>query len=323
MSMLIRRLYSSCSRSAPCASLEAAKPHTPTRGRLRLKPRVSPSQTLSKLTRPRDTGAITSDALQSLSTAGRGRKGRRSWASSSSREITSPGEGKTMNVPFIAGHSVEGFTPVHLYPVQAALHLSFTPSHLPLPINLGAGMYTTAPSTSTETKFNTDSLFKPLPRPSPVPELSRASDSALGDHQSVLSALSHPVNIHHLGSNTSMHPNLHSELEGDTVLARMIAEASVKWRLTPELEWEKTLGRLSSPSQVDVSNSTTSRTDVQSQETVEASAKANEASVVDAVTGLEALLDKLNLSQVDMTSVKRKRKQKISKHKYKKRRKVS
>jgi hypothetical protein len=238
-----------------------------------------------------------------------------------SREITSPGEGKTMNVPFIAGHSVEGFTPVHLYPVQAALHLSFTPSHLPLPINLGARMYTTAPST--ESTFSTESLFKPPTRPSPVPELSKASDNVLGDHQAVLSALSHPVNIHHLGSTTSMHPNLHSELEGDTVLARMIAEASVRWRLTPELEWEKTLGKLSNPSQVGVDVSNQTRTEVQSQDNVEASAKANEASVNDAVTGLEALLDKLNMSQVDMTSVKRKRKQKISKHKYKKRRKVS
>ena len=227
-----------------------------------------------------------------------------------------------MNVPYIAGHSIEGFTPVHLYPVQAALHLSFTPPHLPLPINLGARMYTTTPSSSDT--FNPDNLFKAPPRPSPVPELIRKSENALGDHQSVISALSHPVNIHHLGNTSaSTLPNLRSEIEGDTVLARMIAAAGVKWSLTPELEWEKTLGRLSNPSQVDVSNSTTSRTDVQSQETVEASAKANEASVVDAVTGLEALLDKLNLSQVDMTSVKRKRKQKISKHKYKKRRKVS
>jgi hypothetical protein len=231
-----------------------------------------------------------------------------------------------MNVPFIAGHSIEGFTPVHLYPVQAALHLSFTPSHLPLPINLGARMYTTAPS-SDSSPFNTDTLFKPPPRPSPVSDLSRTSDNALGDHQSVLSALSHPVNIHHLGSTAaaSMLPNLRSEIEGDTVLARMIAEAGVKWRLTPELEWEKTLARLSSPSTSGTANEVAgvSKVEVQPQDHIEASAKASKESVLDAVTGLEALLDKLNLSQVDMTSVKRKRKQKISKHKYKKRRKVS
>jgi hypothetical protein len=267
--------------------------------------------------------------IRSLSTAGRGRKGRRSWASaSSSRGISSAGEGKTMNVPFIAGHSIEGFTPVHLYPVQAALHLSFTPSHLPLPINLGARMYTTAPSFDSS-PFKTDTLFKPPPQPSPVSELSRTSDNALGDHQSVLSALSHPVNIHHLGSTAaaSMLPNLRSEIEGDTVLARMIAEAGVKWRLTPELEWEKTLARLSSPSASASERASemagVSKVEVQPQDHIEASAKASKESVLDAVTGLEALLDKLNLSQVDMTSVKRKRKQKISKHKYKKRRKVS
>ena len=320
MSMLSRRLYSSCSRSAPIS--EASKSHTPTRGRLRLKPRVTPSQTLSKLTRPREReSGVLLHNIRSLQ--GKGRKGRRSWASP--REMTSAGEGKTMNVPFIAGHSIEGFTPVHLYPVQAALHLSFTPPHLPLPINLGARMYTTAPSAESS-PFNTDTLFKAPPRPSPVPELSRKSDNALGDHQSVLSALSHPFNIHHLGqTSSSTLPNLRSELEGDTVLARMIAEAGVKWSLTPELEWEKTLARLSSPptSSSVSSPDVESRTEVQPQDTIEASAQASKASVNDAVTGLEALLDKLNMSQVDMTSVKRKRKQKISKHKYKKRRKVS
>lgn len=314
MSMLSRRLYSSCSRSTP---IEVSKTHTPTRGRLRLKPRVTPSQTLSKLTRPRESV----DTLPPISTAGRGRKGRRSWASSQ-RGIVS-GEGKTMNVPYIAGHSIEGFTPVHLYPVQAALHLSFTPPHLPLPINLGARMYTTTPSSSES--YNPDNLFKTPPRPSPVPELIRKSENALGDHQSVLSALSHPVNIHHLGNTSaSTLPNLRSEIEGDTVLARMIAEAGVKWSLTPELEWERTLARLSTPSNESASEvNLSSRTDVQVQDNIEASAKQSKESVNDAVTGLEALLDKLNMSQVDMTSVKRKRKQKISKHKYKKRRKVS
>jgi hypothetical protein len=181
-------------------------------------------------------------------------------------------------------------------------------------------MYTSAPSAESS-NFNVDTLFTPPPRPSPVPELSRASDNVLGDHQSVLSALSHPVNVHHLGQTTSMHPNLQSEVEGDTVLARMIAEAGVKWRLTPELEWERTLAQLSKPA-VEVSPNAI-RTEVQAQDNVEASTKASQASVDDAVNGLEALLDKLNMSQVDMTSVKRKRKQKISKHKYKKRRKVS
>jgi hypothetical protein len=313
--MLSRRLFSSCSRSTP---IEVSKTHTPTRGRLRLKPRVTPSQTLSKLTRPRES--VDTHTLPSISTAGRGRKGRRSVLSGS-RGIAS-GEGKTMNVPYIAGHSIEGFTPVHLYPVQAALHLSFTPPHLPLPINLGARMYTTTPSSSD--KFNPDNLFKAPPRPSPVPELNRKSENALGDHQSVISALSHPVNIHHLGNTSaSTLPTLRSEIEGDTVLARMIAEAGVKWSLTPELEWEKTLARLSTPAASLTESELSSRTEVQPQDNIEASAKESKASVNDAVTGLEALLDKLNMSQVDMTSVKRKRKQKISKHKYKKRRKVS
>lgn len=315
MSMLSRRLYSSCSRSTP---IEVSKTHTSTRGRLRLKPRVTPSQTLSKLTRPRES--LDTQTLPSISTAGRGRKGKRSWASAS-RGIAGS-EGKTMNVPYIAGHSIEGFTPVHLYPVQAALHLSFTPPHLPLPINLGARMYTTTPSSSDT--FNPDNLFKAPPRPSPVPELIRTSENALGDHQSVISALSHPVNVHHLGNTSaSTLPNLRSEIEGDTVLARMIAAAGVKWSLTPELEWEKTLARLSTPSSSITESEISSRSEVQAQENIEASANESKASVNDAVTGLEALLDKLNMSQVDMTSVKRKRKQKISKHKYKKRRKVS
>ena len=103
----------------------------------------------------------------------------------------------------------------------------------------------------------------------------------------------------------------------------MIAAAGVKWSLTPELEWEKTLARLSTPASSITESERASRSEVQAQDHIEASANESKASVNDAVTGLEALLDKLNMSQVDMTSVKRKRKQKISKHKYKKRRKVS
>lgn len=330
--MLIRRLYSSCSRAAP--PTELAKPHTSTRGRLRLKPsRVTPSQTLSKLTRPRSNiniaaAAVSEETLKSLSlsNAGRGRKGkargRRTQSSSSTMGMTTAGPERTLNVPFIAGHPIEGFTPVHLYPVQAALHLSFTPPHMPIPANLGARMYTTAPTSDKSSSFNVESLFKAPPRPSPVPELSRSSDNVLGDHQSVLSALSHPVNIHHLGSmSNSLPPSLRTEGEGDTVLARMMAEAGVKWRLSPEAEWEKTLARLS---RSHAHAEAATRTDIQSQDELKASASKNEASVNDAVNGLEALLDKLDLGhQVDMTSVKRKRKQKISKHKYKKRRKVS
>jgi hypothetical protein len=119
----------------------------------------------------------------------------------------------------------------------------------------------------------------------------------------------------------SLPPSLRTEGEGDTVLARMMAEAGVKWRLSPEAEWEKTLARLS---RSHAHAEAATRTDIQSQDELKASASKNEASVNDAVNGLEALLDKLDLGhQVDMTSVKRKRKQKISKHKYKKRRKVS
>jgi hypothetical protein len=241
------------------------------------------------------------------------------------------GPERTLNVPFVAGHPIEGFTPVHLYPVQAALHLSFNPPHMPMPANLGARMYTTAPS-SDQSPFNIDSLFASPRRPSPVPELLMESDNVLGDHQSVLSALSHPVNIHHLGASSgSLPPSLRTEGEGDTVLARMMAEAGVKWRLSPEAEWEKTLSRLSkahasATAKADASKSELSetRTEIQSQDELKASATKKEASVNDAVTGLEALLDKLDLGlQIDMTSVKRKRKQKISKHKYKKRRKVS
>lgn len=230
---------------------------------------------------------------------------------------------RPVQIPFVAGRAVEGFTPIHLYPVQAALHLAFTPPHLPLPVNLGARMYTTPPSTdSNATPFNVDTMFTPPPtRPSPVPELSRSSENVLGDHQNVLSALAHPVNLHHLGD-SSLTSTLQSLGDGDTVLARMIAEAGVKWRLSPEAEWEKTISRLSSPTS---SDSKTERTDVQSSEEVKASATRSESSVNEAVTGLEALLDKLKMGddKVDMTSVKRKRKQKISKHKYKKRRKVS
>ena len=231
---------------------------------------------------------------------------------------------RAVQIPFVAGRAVEGFTPVHLYPVQAALHLAFTPPHLPLPVNLGARMYTTAPSTESDARpFNVDTLFNPPARPSPVTELSRSSENVLGDHQNVLSALAHPVDLHHLGD-SSLTSTLQSLGDGDTVLARMIAEAGVKWRLSPEAEWEKTIARLSSTPTTSA-KAKGERTNVQSSKEIIASATKSESSVNEAVTGLEALLDKLKMDgdKVDMTSVKRKRKQKISKHKYKKRRKVS
>lgn len=331
--MLMRRLYSSCSRSAPPVE-NAVKPHAPTRGRLRLKPnRVSQSQTLSKLTRPRNTNFVANELLKSLSLqdGGRGRKGRRTWLQQQRGRgvvlITATTGGGTapVQIPFVAGTAVEGFKPVHLYPVQAALHFAFTPPHLPLPVNLGARMYTSPNSETSGSEHDVDRLFTPPPRPSPVSDLSRTSDNILGDHQTVIEALSHPVNAHHLGS-SRLPPSLRSEGDGDTMLARMIAEAGVKWRLSPEAEWEKTIARLSSPAKPS-SNVDETRTDVltRTQGDVEASAIKTEASVHDAVTGLEALLDKLKMNddKIDMTSVKRKRQKKISKHKYKKRRKVS
>lgn len=229
----------------------------------------------------------------------------------------------TVQIPFVAGRAVEGFTPVHLYPVQAALHFAFTPPHLPLPVNLGARMYTSPSNASGSAPFDVDTMFSRSSAPSPVAELSRQSDNVLGDHQNVLSALAHPSNIHHLGDST-LSSTLQSLGDGDTVLARMIAEAGVKWRLSPEAEWEKTISRLSSPPSTS-SSGKGERTDVQPMSEVRASVAKSESSVSDAVTGLEALLDKLKMGddKIDMTSVKRKRKQKISKHKYKKRRKVS
>lgn len=341
--MFARRLYSSCSRSAPPVE-NAVKPHTPTRGRLRVKPsRISQSQTLSKLTRPRNNNvSAVHDFLRSLSSSqhggelkGKGRKGRRTVSIASTSSAASSWstrvvitDGKTVQIPFTAGKAVAGFTPVHLYPVPAALHLAFTPPHLPLPVNLGAQMYSSPPSAeasaSASGSFDVESLFKPPPRPTPVSELSKSSDNILGDHQTVLSALSHPVNVHHLGQ-TSSSPSgtLRSEGDGDgdAVIARLISEAGVKWRLSSEAEWERTLARLSNPPASSVIEST----ETQEQGEVKASAVKHEQSVNEAVTGLEALLDKLSTEDagVDMTSVKRKRKQKISKHKYKKRRKVS
>lgn len=174
-------------------------------------------------------------------------------------------------------------------------------------------------------------------------DLLKRSNNALGDHEAVVSALRHPSHAHHLGEVGTAHQIKKPDAdEDDAVLARTLAEAGVRWRLSNETVWEEVLGKLSgvgekedaameNASEIVVKSELASSSSAitplrQSGQAVKANATQNKGSVDEAVAGLNDLLAKLDMEDKDvvqMDSVKRKRKKKISKHKYQKRRKVS
>lgn len=284
------------------------------------------------------------EASTSSSAGSRGRV-KPSWnlgARVSSRTKQAQGEtpkrakGKDVGVQASNG---EKFQPIRLYPEQLSLHRAFTPPHLPLPVNMGTLQYKTASKSVVPAGAE---LFKRPPPPSPVeflstppPAPSTSSSmsssslppSAMTDHLTVISSLAHPSLTHHLGpfSPFSSEASLRAmALEPELHLSRVLAHASVSSRLSAEKSWESVLDHLSGSA------------------ASQAAVEAQTAGVDAAVDGLNALLGQIEIKakgerrrarwaarviakregRVQMDSVKRKRQKKISKHKYKKRRKV-
>jgi hypothetical protein len=166
----------------------------------------------------------------------------------------------------------------------------------------------------------------------------------LGDHLQVTSSLSHPSLQHYLGDvspfrtpSSAVEGNADGALfDDEAFLPRTLAEAGVRNRLAGEWAWQETLAHLSGSSSTRLPGGAASIAEVSQQ------AAQGREEVEAAVADLAGLLERLDTPArgrkrlsvatrsgmgmgeevVRMDSVKRKRKKKISKHKYKKRRKV-
>ncbi|KAL7422111.1 hypothetical protein Q5752_002754 [Cryptotrichosporon argae] len=199
-----------------------------------------------------------------------------------------------------AGAGAEAaFEPVRTYPVPLALHLAFSPAHLPLPLSLG-----TRPYTGPFDHAQLPPLFQRAA--APAPEFAAAGASVAAEHSAVLSALSHPALTHHLGAPSpfAAPAALDALAEAETFdpsarLTRLLADAQAKWSVGP------------------------SAADAAPTPAAPATAAETQAELDAAVGALEAVMARLGDAHIEMDSVKRKRKKKINKHKYKKRRKAT
>lgn len=299
--MLLRRLYSSLSqRAATAPSAASAAPKAPTRGHgrrvrvkttMRVKPAAAPSPSTSGSTSAQPT---------------HGRRLQRSFFSR--RDAAASAEGSLradMNLVSseLPRPAAPGWTPVNLYPAQAALHLGFTPRHMPLPVHIGTQGYMSADAA-------VPGLWERPAAPSPLEAMPAVDElaSSLGEHLRVTKAFAHPALAHHLGPRptTSLRA---LDVDADTRLSTLLDEARAVHVDAASAIWDQSLKRMGAAN-VEPTRSA-----------------AEQASIDDAVASLEGLLARLEPSVADevveMDSVRRKRKKRMNKHKYKKRRKVS
>lgn len=294
-----RRSASSLSAS-PSTPSHPRKPYLSTRGRLKPLRGVSVGTRLSAARLSRSSG----DDKGKEGTDLRQTRGRRK--PTFSRTI--------IQHPEQAQYS---FEPVRLYPVQVALHIALNPPHMPLPVHLGTTHYQ-----STHAPVSTSDPFtKPhISESTMSAQLASMEPSTSGyrEHLNVLDAL--PPHLTPLPSDES--PSFRSESDFPADLARTLAEAGVRNRVTSEYDWARVLTHLGENSSIAVSDS--------------------RGEIDEAVASLQTLLSRLNTKGrcgrsrmiavvgpegeeewVRMDSTQRKRRKKITKHKYKKRRKVS
>ncbi|WVF72362.1 hypothetical protein IAT40_007177 [Kwoniella sp. CBS 6097] len=241
--------------------------------------------------------------------------------------------------PTPSADHINTFKPHYLYPEQFKLHTTFThPSH-PLPLNLGTAIYTHPRKPNAASASIEGDLFAAPPPPNPAPALKRKvkNSSGLNDHFRVISNLSHPRLSHGLGEHS---PFVNGAAMGmaeaefgslSNTLGNKVAEIKEQ----SERDWQAVLEQFErKPSSTTIEQKTSSAP-------AETSSDANLNQVV---SDLNSMLSRLGLSSTRgrknagvmagakeglleddevawMDSVKRKRKKKISKHKYKKRRK--
>ncbi|WVQ70374.1 uncharacterized protein L199_008601 [Kwoniella botswanensis] len=228
--------------------------------------------------------------------------------------------------PVPSKHVVEGFKPIYLYPEQFKLHYTFTPSHHPLPLNMGTAIYTHPRNPISTKGGELEDIFSKPSGPDPTKSLRRTTKSGLGDHHRVLSNLSHPELLHHLGGLVDPWA-AHQIQPGSGLGLEAILSSKLNELKESSKKEQEQLERIFGASEAKDS----SRGVVQSKGEAEVNTK--DANLDEVVGGLNDVLAKMGLSGstkeiaeedgVMLDSVKRKRKKKISKHKYKKRRKAT
>ncbi|WVW83430.1 hypothetical protein I302_105450 [Kwoniella bestiolae CBS 10118] len=233
--------------------------------------------------------------------------------------------------PVPSKDNVEGFKPIYLYPEQFKLHYTFTPSYHPLPLNMGTSIYTNPRKQSYLTPSSVEDIFERPPAPNPAKSLGRVPkkvNSGLNDHIRVVSHLSHPELIHGLGG--MVDPWSHAHVQSDVGLEAILSTKISEMKKSSDAQWDRVLSKLEGK-----------------QNKVEVQEAGKDANLDEVVGGLNDVLAKMGLTNLPsrgrkssmgveevglsgegeegvlLDSVKRKRKKKISKHKYKKRRKAT
>jgi hypothetical protein len=322
--MLLRRLYSSAPPTRPGAGPCLSGPSTsrpPTRGRSKPQPARSPKPL-------RTSGSPSSLANQPI--VGKGRR-RRSISLSLARK-TEGGKQSTFSHPTAADYA---FRPAQIYPAQMTLHKAFLPRHMPIPVHLGSSIYLSPKKIELSEHESLGPFARPT-APSPGSLLnarSEPSDSALADHLHVTSSLSHPSLEHHLGSlspfrSSSTGSLSQTVLDDEAFLPRTLSDAGVRSRLAGEWAWQQTLARLSGSTSA--AKAKTSSAGPNAVADVDMSGAVKE-DVDAAVADLAGLLERLDAPArgrrkgrsvaletvvdedvVELDSVKRKRKKKVS-----------
>ncbi|WOO78460.1 Mitochondrial mRNA-processing protein cox24 [Vanrija pseudolonga] len=226
----------------------------------------------------------------------RGRRLRRALAPAPAAETTS-------EMPFSTQFS---FRPVTLFPFQAGLHLGFTPAHMPLPVHAGTASYL-QPGRGATASFERPAAPSALDALASAPA---SNGSSLGDHLRLTRAFAHPAMSHHLGQQAAAPSVAVLDVDHDTQVTAALDAAASRHAEAAGSVWDAALarlgGRVAEPA---------------------APSAAEQASLDDALKGLNGLLARLDVTAIDevvsLDSVKRKRKKKMNKHKYQKRRKAS
>lgn len=230
------------------------------------------------------------------------------------------------------------FRPVPLYPAAFHAHLAFNPPHLPIPSNLGTAIYSQPRKPSSSDRSSTDDIFSVPQPPSPFRKLARAqskAQTAMTEHMAIISALSHPSHLSALPTGfeaLSASAATMGMPDVEEHLARTLAEAETKNQILAERDFTKAMDMLEGAVAAQEDVNVQAKAEGAEVEDVQGQAQAQ---MQDVLQGVEALLGRLNVSAkemdvadmgedvIEMDSVKRKRKKKISKHKYKKRRKAT
>lgn len=328
--MLVRRLYSSASsQHTPSAHAHIPAPRPPTRGRIR--PRLALPKAKKHAT---TTAASVSLAkpLRSVDAAGKGRKPRYSSIYSQSETANANTHAHThaqassyptvpeppsssiprtprlhFTHPIPALNHTNEFRPIYLYPEQFKLHHAFThPAH-PLPLHLGTKIYT-SPTFASRPDGAGDDLFAEPVMKIPSSTVEGEGVNALTEHLRVVS--SQPI----LLNNAEMEHQLFGtpEMEFSSISA-LLENKSASLKARNEQEWQEVLAMMERKSE----------SLAVEKENVQAGGS-KDADLNQVVGELASVLARLEMDEknVNMDSVKRKRRKKISKHKHKKRRKV-